>query len=238
MRIDAKRTTALMNLQKRIDYQFKNINILNNALTHSSSIASKDDYSDHNERMEFIGDSILSMIISLYLYEKCKNLPEGHLTRIRANIVCEQSLHNAAGNIELGKYLLLSKGEEHTGGRKRASTLADAFEALIAAVFLDGGLKNARNFVLKYLEETIHASIQNKVFSDYKSYLQEYIQKNNSGKLNYEMLAEEGPDHDKTFEMALYLDDKLIGRGTGHSKKDAQQASAKAALESMGIMHE
>lgn len=236
--IDSKRTGQLKELSDKIGHSFKQLQLLNNALTHSSYVASRNDYLEHNERLEFIGDSVLNMIISLHLYQKCKNAPEGHLTRIRASIVCEQSLYAAADRIGLGKYLLLSKGEENTGGRSRVSILADAFEALIAAVYLDGGIKKARSFVLAGLDDTISDSIQNKLFSDYKSFLQEHVQKNNSGKLNYKMLSEEGPDHNKTFEMALYLDNTLIGKGTGHSKKDAQQAAAKAAIESLGVRNE
>ncbi len=236
--MDLKRTGQLKELSDAIGHSFKNLQLLNNALTHSSYVASRNDYLEHNERLEFIGDSILNMIISLHLYQQCKGAPEGHLTRIRAGIVCEQSLFAAAERLGLGKYLLLSRGEENTGGRNRVSILADAFEALIAAVYLDGGIKKVRNFVLDALDETISDAVENKLFSDYKSFLQEHIQKNNSGKLAYVMLGEEGPDHNKTFEMALYLDDALIGKGAGHSKKDAQQAAAKAAILCLGIRNE
>lgn len=236
--IDSKRMNELKEFQDIIGYNFKDIKLLNNALTHSSYVASKNEHLQHNERLEFIGDSILSMITSLYLYQKCKNSPEGFLTRFRAGIVCEQSLYSAADKLNLGRYLLMSKGEENTGGRERVSILADAFEALIAAIFLDGGMKKARAFVLEKLQDTINDAVQNKIFSDYKSYLQEYIQKNNSGKLTYKILKEEGPDHNKTFEAALYLNNALIGKGTGHSKKDAQQAAAKEAILSLGVRDE
>lgn len=236
--ISLKRENELKELQEIIGYTFKDIKILNAALTHSSYIASKNEYQLHNERLEFIGDSILSMIISLYLYQKCKNSPEGQLTRFRAGIVCENSLYNASNNLNLGRFLLLSKGEENTGGRERVSILADAFEALIAAIYLDGGFKKARTFVLSNLQGTINDVLQNKIFSDYKSFLQEYVQKSNSGKLNYKITKEEGPDHNKTFEAALYLDNTVIGRGTGHSKKDAQQAAAREAIESLGVKDE
>lgn len=236
--IDTKRLKQLNEFENIIGYSFKNINILNNALTHSSYIGSKSDFLEHNERLEFIGDSILDMIISLYLYSKCKDSPEGSLTRFRAGIVCEQSLYNASSRMKLGQYLLLGKGEENTGGRKRVSILADAFEAIIAAIYLDGGIKKAKIFILSNLDDIINDAIEHKIFSDYKSFLQEHIQKNNSGKLSYKLLKEKGPDHDKVFEVALYLDNEIIGRGAGHSKKDAQQAAAKDAIISMGVRNE
>jgi ribonuclease-3 len=236
--IDSKRLKQLNDFENVIGYSFKNISILNNALTHSSYIGSKSEFLEHNERLEFIGDSILDMIISLYLFSKCKNSPEGSLTRFRAGIVCEQSLYNASSRLKLGQYLLLGKGEENTGGRKRVSILADAFEAIIAAIYLDGGIKKAKTFILNNLEDIINDAVEHKIFSDYKSFLQEHIQKNNLGKLCYKLLKEKGPDHDKVFEVALYLDNAIIGRGAGHSKKDAQQAAAKDAIVGMGIKHE
>lgn len=236
--VDPNRLKRLKEFESIIGYSFKDISILNNALTHSSYVASKADLLNQNERLEFIGDSILSMVISLHLYRKCRNSPEGSLTRYRAAIVCEQSLYKASTRLKLGQYLLLSKGEENTGGRNRVSILADAFEALIAAIYLDGGLKRAKSFILENLKDIINDSIENKIFSDYKSFLQEHVQKKNSGKLSYKLLKEEGPDHDKTFEIALYLNNKLIGRGEGHSKKDAQQAAARDAMVSLGVSHE
>jgi len=236
--IDTNRLKQLNEFENVIGYSFKNINILNNALTHSSFVASKADFHEHNERLEFIGDSILSMVISLHLYSKCKDAPEGNLTRFRAGIVCEQSLYNASKRLKLGQYLLLSKGEENTGGRNRVSILADAFEALIAAIYLDGGIKKAKTFILSNLNDIINDAAENKIFSDYKSFLQEYIQKDNLGKLSYKLLKEEGPDHDKTFEIALYLNNALIGKGTGHSKKDAQQAAARKAIAGLGADNE
>ncbi len=236
--INPKRTVQLEKLQSIIEYSFKKLSLLDTALTHSSFSGSKGHDVEHNERLEFIGDSILDMIISLHLYKKCKHLPEGQLTRMRASIVCESSLREAAEKLQLGEFLQLSKGEEHTGGRRRASILADAFEALLAAIYLDGGINKATHFVISVMGDAIEASIQGRSFSDYKSYLQEQIQKNSTGKLIYKTLKEEGPDHDKLFEMALYLEDELIGTGSGRSKKDAQQAAARAAIEKMGLSYE
>lgn len=236
--INTDRLKQLNEFESLIGYSFKNINVLNNALTHSSYIGSKSDFLGHNERLEFIGDAILDMVISLHLYRKCNNSPEGSLTRFRAGIVCEHSLYNASNRLKLGQYLLLSKGEENTGGRKRVSILADAFEAVIAAIYLDGGMNKAKTFILNNLEDIINDAVEHRIFSDYKSLLQEYIQKNNLGKLSYKLLKEDGPDHDKTFEVALYLDNAVIDRGSGHSKKDAQQAAAGDAIKGLGVKYE
>jgi len=233
--ISEARLKKLNEFEILIGYSFKNINVLNTALTHSSYISSKSDLLEHNQRLEFIGDAILDMVISLYLYDKCKNSPEGSLTRFRSGIVCEQSLYNASASLKLGDYLLLGKGEENTGGRKRVSILADAFEAVVAAIYIDGGIRRAKTFILANLKETINDAVEHRIFSDYKSFLQEYIQKKNSGKLSYKLLTEKGPDHDKTFEIALYLDNDVIGKGAGHSKKDAQQAAARDAIIKMGV---
>ena len=232
---EPKRKKELDELQGKIGYAFKSIELLNNALTHSSYINNKNDFKLHNQRLEFMGDSILNMIVSLQLYTQCDFVPEGQLTRMRALIVCEQSLFAAAEKLALGRYLLMSKGEENTGGRTRVSSLADAYEALVAAIYLDGGLNKASTFVLETLKDVIDSSVQNKVLLDYKSYLQEHVQKHNSGKLHYKMLSEQGPDHSKTFEMAIYLDENIIGKGIGHSKKDAQQAAARCAIEGLGL---
>ena len=233
-----KRKKELKDLQQLINYDFSNLSLLNTALTHSSYTANRQEVLEHNERLEFLGDSVLSMVISQYIFKSCNEMAEGQLTRIRANIVCEQSLHEAARKINLGKYLLLSKGEELTGGRTRPSILADAFEALIAAIYLDGGLGNAKIFVLNKLSNTIKQAVQNKIISDFKSFIQEHIQKSSQGKISYKLVSEEGPDHNKTFEMAIMLDDELLGKGQGTSKKEAQQAAAKNAIDNLGIEYE
>ncbi len=225
-------------LEKLIDYNFKDTDILNTALTHSSFANEKGLNCIHNERLEFLGDSILSMIISLYLFRHNKNMPEGQLTRTRANIVCEQSLYNVAREMNLGKYIHMSKGEESTGGRKRPSILADTLEALIAAIYLDSGFNKAELFVLSIMGDIIKSSIDNKIFNDYKSFFQEYVQKNNLGLIEYKMLSEKGPDHLKIFSMALLLDNKTVGIGKGNSKKDAQQSAARNAMETMRLINE
>jgi len=236
--LENKRKKELEDLQQLIQYEFSNLTLLNTALTHSSYTANRHEVLEHNERLEFLGDSVLSMIISQYIFKSCNEMAEGQLTRIRANIVCEQSLYAAARKINLGRYLLLSKGEEVTGGRTRPSILADAFEALIAAIYLDGGIGKAKIFVLNKLSHIIKQAIQNKIISDFKSFIQEHIQKSSQGKISYKLLSEEGPDHNKIFEMAIMLEDKMLGKGQGASKKEAQQAAAKNAIDNMGIEYE
>jgi ribonuclease-3 len=237
--ISKERKERLAELERKIGYCFNKKYLLNRAVTHSSYANQLGlPYVEHNERLEFLGDSVLSMIVSQYIFRNCKDLAEGQLTRIRANIVCEQSLYEAADKINLGRFLLISKGEEMTGGRTRISILADAFEAIIAAIYLDGGINKAKPFVLNNLKNIIKQAIQNKIISDYKSFIQEYLQKSNQGKISYKLLSEAGPDHSKIFEMAIMLDDRVLGSGSGNSKKEAQQAAAKDAIEKLGIENE
>ncbi len=233
-----KRKKDLHELERIIGYRFKNIVFLNTAMTHSSFGNGQEINFQHNERMEFLGDSILSLIISLHLFNNITDMTEGQLTRARANIVCEQSLAGAAASIDLGTYIYMSKGEENTGGRERVSILADAMEALIASVYLDGGFLSAEKFVLSIMKDIIESSIDNKIFNDYKSFFQEYSQKNNLGPIKYLQTSETGPDHLKKFSMALLLGGKVVGTGKGNSKKDAQQAAAKNAIDNMRLLDE
>ena len=212
-------------------YQFKGTDIINEALTHSSySNEYRGKYIYNNERLEFLGDSVLSTVISEYVYLKYDNLPEGELTKLRANVVCEPSLAQQAKSINLGKYLLLGKGEEVTGGRDRVSILADTFEAVIGALYLDGGIETAREFVLGMLRDSIKLASTGDLFRDYKTDLQELLQSKFDDKISYRVVNETGPDHDKTFEIEVALGDKVLGRGRGKSKKEAEQNAAKKAL--------
>ncbi|CBH21705.1 Ribonuclease 3 (Ribonuclease III) (RNase III) [Acetoanaerobium sticklandii] len=219
-------------LQKKINYEFQDLKLLKEALTHSSySNEYKKIKNRNNERLEFLGDSILGLIISNYLFRLKKELPEGELTKIRAAIVCERSLKDIAKSIHLGEYLYLGKGEESTGGRTRDSILADATEALIAAIYLDGGFRKATDFVLEHMGDIISQAIQGKIMRDYKTQLQELIQKDNKENIIYKLVDQLGPDHDKTFKMNVFLGEKLIGTGIGKSKKEAEQEAAKDAME-------
>lgn len=219
-------------LEERIGYKFKNILLLETAMTHSSYANEKQLSRECNERLEFLGDSVLGVITAEYFYHNLNHLPEGEMTKRRAACACEKSLHGFAKEIDLGKYILLGRGEERTGGRKRASILADAFEALIAAIYLDSGLEEARRFVLDFVKRT--ADHQSRI-RDYKTELQEIVQKNPHEHLTYVLVGESGPDHDKRFEVEVNLNSNIIGCGVGRSKKLAEQQAAKQALELMGI---
>lgn len=220
-------------LEKRIGYRFGDRAFLQEAMTHSS-YANEAGMSriESNERLEFLGDSILSTIVSEYLFAKRPKLPEGELTKRRAALVCELSLAKFAGEIDLGDSIRLGKGEIKGGGARRPSTLSNCFEALIAAIYLDGGMEPARFFVLRFIRE--HDRIEEDT-CDYKTQLQEVIQKNPEEQLRYAVAGEEGPDHDKTFIVEVLLNSNVIGRGTGHSKKAAEQMAAREALELMGL---
>ena len=224
---------TLTELEEKIHYPFKDKKILTEALSHSSYANENKRNRRSNERLEFLGDSVLSIVVSQYLFEHFSHLPEGELTKIRASLVCEKSLHIFAKQIDLGKYLLLGKGEENTGGRERPSILADAFEALIAAIFLDGGLETARAHILRFIPEDVEAQ-RHAAFNDYKTILQEVIQQNPEEKVEYVIVDQTGPDHNKAFTVNVCLNSNIIGVGTGKSKKEAEQMAAREALNLMG----
>ena len=231
MKVNKKAIYNISKFEDTINYKFEKKSYILEALTHSSYSNENKNYK-FNERLEFLGDSVLSIVISDYLFKKEKNLPEGELTKLRANIVCEESLSEVAGQIHLGEYLLLGKGEEATGGRDRISILADALEAIIAAIYLDGGLEEASKFIFRFMEEIIENSIEGKIFRDYKTYLQEVLQSKGEQHIWYKLIEEKGPDHNKRFVMEVGINDKVLGVGEGKSKKDAEQVAAKSALKS------
>ena len=214
-----------------IGYSFKNLNLIKTALT-QSSYANERGLGECNERLEFLGDSVLGVVTADYFYHNLNHLPEGEMTKRRAACACEKSLYKFAKEIDLGTYIFLGRGEENMGGRDRASILADAFEAVIAAIYLDGGLENARKFVLRFVTKAANENISLK---DFKTELQEIIQKNPDEHLSYVLVGESGPDHDKRFEVEVLLNSNVIGCGTGRSKKLAEQEAARQALELMGI---
>ena len=218
-------------LEELLDYRFRDPALLTLALTHSSFGNEQGDHRD-NERLEFLGDSVLGFITAEYLFQTFGTLPEGELTKHRANAVCEKTLAEYARQIRLGDYLRLGKGEQRTGGARRPSILSDAFESVIAAIYLDGGMEEARRFVLRFV---CAAEAETPGVTDYKTLLQEVIQKNPDEHLSYVLAAERGPDHDKTFTVEVYLNSNCIGTGEGHSKKKAEQAAAREALALMGI---
>ncbi len=222
----------MQKLEEKIGYTFKNKELLKTALTHSS-YANEKNGEKYNERLEFLGDSVLGIITAEYLFINHKDFPEGELTKIRAALVCEKALYGFAGEIELGSYLRLGKGEIRTGGSERPSILADAFEALIAAIYLDGGMQAAKKFVLGFITKAQGRAMR--VNEDYKTKLQEVIQKNPGETLEYCVTGESGPDHDKRFEVEVHLNSNVIGRGEGRSKKQAEQAAAHEVLKMMGL---
>ncbi|MBP3923563.1 MAG: ribonuclease III [Ruminiclostridium sp.] len=219
-------------LQEKIGYSFKNEKLLEEALTHSSYTNGK--HLKSNERLEFLGDSVLSIVVSKYLFENLTNMPEGQLTKIRAGVVCENALYPFARKIDLGKYIFLGKGEEMTGGRDRHSILADAFEALIAAIYLDGGIEAARSFILPFLPPLDKLKDGRFLLGDYKTVLQEIIQQNPEEKIAYEIAAESGQAHNKQFTANVLLNGQVIGTGIGKSKKEAEQNAAREAIGLMG----
>lgn len=223
-------------LQKRIGYQFSNPMILKTALTHSSyANEHKNSSVVCNERLEFIGDSVLGFICAELLYNKFPGKHEGELSKMRSSLVCEPALSVYAKDLGLGEHLLLGHGENLAGGRERASTLSDAFEALIAAIYLDGGMESAKTFVLPYLNTAIENDAVTNVFKrDYKTMLQEIAQQNPGELIKYSVVNEEGPDHDKRFTVNVYLNSNLLATGNGKSKKEAEQDAAHKALQLMG----
>ncbi len=221
-------------LEKNIGYTFKNKALLKNALAHSSYANEKKGSVTSNERLEFLGDSVLSIIVSDYIYSKFSNLPEGQLTRLRASLVCEKTLCSFSKRLGVGEHILLGKGERANGGNERPSILADAFEAILAAIYLDGGMEPAKQHVLRFVKEELR-HLESEKFKDYKTELQEIIQRNPEEQLSYVLTGESGPDHDKCFTVEVHLNSNVIGVGTGHSKKNAEQAAARQALELMGI---
>ncbi|NLO46798.1 MAG: ribonuclease III [Clostridiales bacterium] len=218
-------------LEDLLGYTFKNKSLLEKALTHSSYANEKGKgRQSSNERLEFLGDSVLGFFVAEHLFKNNKNLPEGDMTRLRAELVCEQSLVKVANKLNLGDYLRLGKGEEQGGGRKRASILADAVEAVLAAIYLDGGKKNAQKFVLDHLL-TLMDEEHN--FPDHKTALQELVQKKGGESPTYKLAGESGPDHQKVFYSEVWIKGNLAGKGSGRSKKEAEQAAAGAAIRSL-----
>jgi ribonuclease-3 len=214
-------------LETIIGYKFKNPELLEIALTHTSYANESRTPVKHNERLEFLGDSVLQIVSADYLFHAYADRPEGDLTRIRASLVSESALFQFAQEIDLGEYLRLGRGEERCGGRTRPSVVSDAFEAVIAALYLDGGMEVARKFILPFITEGKHAE------ADYKTRLQEVVQQDPSAVLKYEVTGETGPDHNKQFTVCVWRNGELLAEGRGRSKKAAEQHAAKVALEKL-----
>lgn len=215
--------------EEKLGYSFKDKSLLELALTHSS-FANENKLKKNNERFEFLGDSVLGFVTAEYLFTEFKNRPEGEMTKLRAAVVCEKSLFKFAEQIDLGKYILLGRGEDSTGGRNRPSVVSDAFEAIIAAIYIDGGMEAVKPYILRFIKDAVKRETS---FKDNKSLLQEEIQKVKGNSLAYEEVGEEGPDHDKTFVFRVKLNGEIIGEGKGKSKKEAEQNAAGNALNKL-----
>ncbi|HEY3426029.1 MAG TPA: ribonuclease III, partial [Negativicutes bacterium] len=231
------RIEALLGLCNMLAVEFTDISLLHQALIHTSFA---NEYKNlgvmHNERLEFLGDAILDLIISEYVFRKFPQFPEGELTKTRAIIVCEPTLARCAAELGIGKYLLLGKGEASSGGRERISILADSFEAIIGAIYMDSGFTNATCFVLDKLKADLLLVERGEYIKDYKTLLQEVVQRQNDSKVIYEIINERGPDHDKVFEVAVIVNTARLGTGIGKSKKEAEQNAASQALVMLKII--
>lgn len=222
------------NLEAKIGYRFKNRELLQTALTHSSYANERRARGSQSyERLEFLGDSILGLVTAEFLYAHEPQLPEGRMTRLRAELVCEESLHKVALSLGLGEYMRLGRGEEHTGGRERPSILADMVEAVIAAMYIDSGsMDEPRRFVMDRILKDAEIS-DNHRSADYKTELQELVQRKADQHISYELISESGPDHNKSFTFAVLINGEVRGEGTGRTKKDAEQMAARQALEAL-----
>ncbi len=231
--MDAKRAELLETLQQRLQYRFQDLSLLNAALTHASYVKGDGRASIYNERLEFLGDAVTELCVSEYLFKHYPDMDEGGMTRARALAVYEPALHKIALDLSLGEVLLLSRGEEHSGGREKASILADAMEAVIGAVYLDGGLNAASSLILRYAKNSIAEAVSGVADKDYKTMLQEYVQKQRLGNVNYVFAGASGPDHKKVFTMRVDVGGKAMGEGEAGSKQEAGQHAAKIALEKL-----
>ncbi len=217
---------SITDFEAIIGYEFNNKDLLKTALTHSS-YANENKMPNNNERLEFLGDSVLGFVTAEYLFSEFKGRPEGELTKLRAAVVCEKSLFKFAEKISLGEHIYMGRGEEHSGGRNRPSIVSDAFEAVIAAMYLDGGIDVVRPYILGFIKDAVKREAS---FKDNKSLLQEEIQKIKGNTIAYEEVGESGPDHEKVFSFVVKLNGEIIGEGEGKSKKEAEQAAAGDAL--------
>lgn len=221
-------------LEKIIGYEFKDKELLFRALSHTSYANETKSARGSYERLEFLGDSVLSLIVAEYIFKNYRKYPEGELTKLRASLVCEKALATFAREINLGEFIMLGKGEQQNGGNERPSILSDVFEAVLAAMYLDGGYEVAKNHVLRFVEKELENHSAPEAFHDYKTQLQEIIQRNPEEEITYVVTDESGPDHDKSFTVQVRLNSNVIGTGVAHSKKQAEQAAARQALELMG----
>ena len=233
------RKQQLQSFCQALGVQMHDLELLDMALTHTSYAheAKQHPKPQHNERIEFLGDSVLSIIVSTYMYNNFPELAEGQLTKLRAYLVCEVSLHEYAKKIHLGDYLKLGKGEDFSGGRERPSILADAFESVLGAIYLDQGLEVARSYLLALMKPEMDYICRHGIFNDYKTRLQEYLQRDGEVDITYKLLGSSGPEHKKVFTSEVIFEGRVIGEGQGRSKKDAEQHAAKQALKQLHVQN-
>lgn len=232
--LNPKRRAQLEELLSNLNIgQVPDLELVSQALTHPSYLYEGGGGDDHNQRLEFLGDAVVGLVVTHYLYKKHPRKSEGELTKTRAAVVCEASLAQSARALNLGAYLQMGKGEGNMGGAARASNLADCFEALMGALYLSQGLEKVSKVIINSLSDQISKASRGK-YGDYKTQLQEFVQKIPDQRISYQIIKEEGPDHDKVFQAGIYLNDRQIARGIGHTKKEAEQQAAKQALHNLG----
>ena len=231
--LSEERKQSLRELARALGVEFHNLNFLQQALTHTSYANESKGNIVHNERLEFLGDAVLELASSTYLYQHFPQMPEGQLTKTRASIVCSATLAKLAAGLHLGDYLLLGHGEEMGGGRTRQTNLEDAFESVIGAIYIDQGWEAAQAYVLRQLESEFELVKHGAILKDYKTILQEEVYQHEGQSVVYELVAEEGPDHDKSFTFQVRITGRVMGQGTGRSKKEAEQHAAREALEKL-----
>ncbi len=216
-------------IERKIGYEFSDKQLLKTALSHSSY--ANENHTRNNERLEFLGDSVLSIVVSDYIFKKMENVNEGDLSKFRATLVCEQSLAEISKKINLSELVFLGRGEEKMGGRRRPSIISDAFEALLGAIYLDSGIESARKWVLSLMEDRILDTLDGKLYRDYKTTLQEIVQRDGKSSVSYKTISEAGKEHDKCFEVQVYVNGDPKCKAKGRSKKEAEQQAAKLTIE-------
>lgn len=228
------RRKTLQELEEKLQYSFRDISLLDTALTHTSYVKGDGRASAHNERLEFLGDAVLELCTSEYLYTRFPDNDEGAMTRLRAQAVCEAALFEVAKEYGLGAMLLLGRGEDHSGGREKPSILSDAVEAVIGALYIDGGMEIAKGFIMRFVCKSVEDALAGRLIKDHKTMLQEYVQKRHMGQIVYELCGSTGPDHNKTFSMRVMIAGEAAGEGEGRTKQEAGQQAARAALIAFG----
>lgn len=235
--MEFQRRKTLNALEERLEYRFHDLALLDTALTHTSYVKGDGRASAHNERLEFLGDAVLELCTSEYLYLRFPDYDEGAMTRLRAQAVCEGALHEVAREYGLGAMLLLGRGEDHSGGREKPSILSDAVEAVIGALYIDGGMEVAKGFIMRFVHNSVADAMAGRLIKDHKTMLQEYVQKRHMGQIVYELTGSSGPDHNKTFTMRVLVAGETAGIGEGRTKQEAGQQAARAALIEFGVIH-